>query len=104
MIFQYLEVPMTSILETLYKVLKICKSTNLVLNREKYHFMVTERIVPGHIVLSKGLEVDRAKVEVIDKLPLPTNVKGVRSFLGHAGFYRWFIKDFSKILKSLRNL
>jgi hypothetical protein len=52
----------------------------------------------------KGIEVDRAKIEAIDKLLLPTTVKGVRSFLSHAGFYRRFIKGFSKISKPLCNL
>ena len=52
----------------------------------------------------KGIEVDKAKLDVIDKLPPPVNVKGIRSFLGHAGFYRLFIKDFSKIAKPLSNL
>ena len=66
--------------------------------------MVTEGIVLGHRISSKGIEVDRAKVEVIEKLPPPTNVKAVRSFLGHVGFYRRFIKDFSKIAKPLSNL
>jgi len=51
-----------------------------------------------------GMEVDKAKIEVIDKLPPPTNVKGVRSFLGHVGFYRRFIKDFSKITQPLTKL
>ncbi|MCI60050.1 reverse transcriptase, partial [Trifolium medium] len=50
--------------------------------------MVKEGIVLGHRILKKGLEVDKAKVEVIEKLPPPANVKGVRSFLGHASFYR----------------
>lgn len=58
----------------------------------------------GHLVSVRGIEVDRAKVEVIAKLPPPTNVKGIRSFLGHTRFYRRFIKDFSKIAKPLTNL
>nr|XP_025616816.1 uncharacterized protein K02A2.6-like [Arachis hypogaea] len=66
--------------------------------------MVPEGIVLGHKISRKGIEVDKAKVEIIEKLPLPTSVKAVRSFLGHAGFYRRFIKDFSKIAKPLSNL
>jgi hypothetical protein len=66
--------------------------------------MVTEGIVLGHKISAKGIEVDKAKVEVIEKLPPPVNVKGIRSFLGHAGYYRRFIKDFSKIAKPLSNL
>ncbi|KAL5554623.1 hypothetical protein UlMin_042024 [Ulmus minor] len=81
-----------------------CEETNLVLNWEKCHFMVKEGIVLGHKVSRDGLEVDKAKVETIEKLPPPVSVKGIRSFLGHAGFYRRFIKDFSKIAKPLCNL
>ena len=66
--------------------------------------MVEEGIVLGHKISSQGIEVDKAKVEIIEKLQYPTNVKGVRSFLSHAGFYRRFIKDFSKISKPLCKL
>jgi len=91
-------------LKNLSKVLQSCEDMNLVLNWEKCHFMVQEGVILGHIVSNKGIEVDKAKVEVIEKLPPPTSVKGVRSFLGHVGFYRQFIKDFSKIAKPLTNL
>ena len=83
-------------LQNLEKILKRCEETNLVLNWEKCHFMVKEGIVLGHLISKRGIEVDKAKLEVIDKLPEPTTVKGIRSFLGHVGFYRRFIKDFSK--------
>ncbi|CAM8951329.1 unnamed protein product [Rhodiola kirilowii] len=73
----------------------------------KYSWMIfrcMEGIVPGHMVSNRGVEVDRAKVEVIEKLPPPKDVKGIRSFLGHAGFYKRFIKDFSKTAKPLTDL
>nr|KYP58627.1 Retrovirus-related Pol polyprotein from transposon opus [Cajanus cajan] len=93
-----------SCLTNLTLVLKTCQESNLVLNWEKCHFMIKEGIVLGHQISAKGIEVDRAKVEVIEQLPPPVNVKGVRRFLGHAGFYRRFIKDFSKIAKLMTNL
>ncbi|RVW73714.1 Retrovirus-related Pol polyprotein from transposon 17.6 [Vitis vinifera] len=69
-------------------VLQRCIEKDLVLNWEKFHFMVQQGIVLGHIISKNGIEVDKAKVELIVKLPPPTNVKGIRQFLGHAGFYR----------------
>ena len=81
-----------------------CIEKNLVLNWEKCHFMVNQGIVLGHIISKKGIEVDKAKIEMISKLPSPTNVKIVRQFLVHAGFYRRFIMDFSKIAKPLYKL
>ena len=66
--------------------------------------MVREGIILGHLVSERGIEVDKAKIEVIEQLPPLMNVKGIRSFLGHAGFYRRFIKDFSQIARPLTNL
>jgi hypothetical protein len=91
-------------LHNLDKVLQRCEEPNLVLNWEKCHFVVNEGIVLGHKISERGIEVDRAKVEAIEKMPCPRDVKGIRSVLGHAGFYRRFIKDFSKISKPLTNL
>lgn len=93
-----------SCLVNLDKMLRRCEEANLVLNWEKCHFMVKEGIVLGHKVSGAGLEVDKSKIDVIEKLPPPTNIKGIRSFLGHADFYRRFIKDFSKITKPLTKL
>ena len=74
-------------LANLEKVLQHCEESNLVLNWEKCHLMVQEGIVLGHKISRRGIEVDKAKIYVIDKLPPPVNVKGIRSILGHAGFY-----------------
>ncbi|GJX73313.1 reverse transcriptase domain-containing protein [Tanacetum coccineum] len=91
-------------LANLDKMLKRCEDTKLALNWEKSHFMVKEGIVLGHKISRKGIEVDKAKVDVISKLPHPSTVKGIRSFLGHAGFYRRFqdlSKNFSKSSRPL---
>nr|GEV49514.1 reverse transcriptase domain-containing protein [Tanacetum cinerariifolium] len=72
--------------------------------KEKSHFMVKEGIVLGHKISKKRIEVDKAKVDVITKLPHPTTVKGICSFLGHASFYRRFKQDFSKISRSMTRL
>ncbi|RVW82832.1 Retrovirus-related Pol polyprotein from transposon opus [Vitis vinifera] len=91
-------------LVNLEAVLNRCIEKDLVLNWEKFHFMVRQGIVLGHIISEKGIEVDKAKLELIVKLSSPTTVKGVRQFLGHAGFYRRFIQDFSKLSKPLCEL
>ncbi|RVW12251.1 Retrovirus-related Pol polyprotein from transposon 17.6 [Vitis vinifera] len=71
---------------------------------EKCHFMVQQGIILSHIISEKDIEVDKANVELIVKLPSPTTVKGVRQFLGHAGFYKRFVKYFSKLSKPLCEL
>ena len=91
-------------LENLRSVLIRCEETNLVLNWEKCHFTVQEGIVLRHRISARGIKVDKEKIESREKLPPPSSIKGIRSFLGHAGFYRRFIKDFFQIAKSLSNL
>src|SRR3954468_23339058 len=66
--------------------------------------MVNEGIVLGHKISERGIEVDKEKIEAFERMPYPRDIKGICSFLGHAGFYRRFIKDFSKTLRPLTNL
>jgi hypothetical protein len=91
-------------LANLELVLQRCVKVDLILNWEKCHFMVREGLVLGHVVSNRGIEVDKAKIEVIENLQPPKTIREIRSFLGHAGFYRRFIKDFSKITKPLTGL
>jgi len=87
-------------LSNLEQVLQKCIEVNLMLSWEKSHFMVQQGIVLGHVVSQRGLEVDRAKVEVISNLKPPTNIRQIRAFLGHAGF----TGDLSKTLVNLPDL
>ena len=91
-------------LSNLDRVLQRCEQTNLVLNWEKCHFMANSGIVLGHKISEQGIVVDKAKVDAIKKMPSPEDIKRIRSFLGHAGFYMRFIKDLSKISRPLTNL
>ena len=66
--------------------------------------MVEKGIVLGHVVSLEGMQVDKAKIEIISNLPIPRTVRDIKSFSGHARFYRRFIKDFSTISRPLSNL
>lgn len=91
-------------LGNLERVLIRSHETNLALSHKKCYYIVIKGIVLGHKVSKQGFEVDRAKILIIEGLPLPVLVAAIRSFLGHARFYRMFIKDFSKIARSLTRL
>ncbi|RDX72690.1 Retrovirus-related Pol polyprotein, partial [Mucuna pruriens] len=84
-------------LSNLSKVLKRCVDTNLMLN-------LKNGIVLGHLVSNRGIEVDKSKIDMITSLPNPIAMREVRSFLGHAGFYRRFIKNFNKLVLPLSML
>ena len=73
-------------LSNLDRVLQRCEETNLVMNWEKCHFMVNEDIVLGQKIPERGIEVDKAKVDAIEKMSCPKDIKGIRSFHGRAGF------------------
>ena len=91
-------------LHNLETVLQRCQDKNLALNWEKCYFMVTEGVVFRHKIYAARLEVDQPKVSIIETIFPPTTVNGIRNFLGHARFYRKFIKDFSKISRPLCRL
>ncbi|XP_015162967.1 uncharacterized protein [Solanum tuberosum] len=104
MIFSIVGDSFDDCLTPLAEVPKRCEECNLVLHWEKCHFIVKEGIVLGYRILQKGIKVERVTVEVIEKLLPPISVKGVRSFLGYASFYKRFIKYFSKIAHPLCKL
>ena len=91
-------------LDSLSRVLDRYIETNIFLNFEKCHFMVHEGIVLGHLISGRGIEVDKAMIDVITFLPYPAFVWEVHSFLGHASFYRRFIQDVSSIALPLSKL
>ncbi|RDX97479.1 Retrovirus-related Pol polyprotein from transposon 17.6, partial [Mucuna pruriens] len=86
-------------LHNLSRVLHRFIDNNLVLNFEKYHFMVTKGIFLGNLVFTRGIEVDKAKIDVISSLPNPASMQEVRSFLGHACFYSKITLPLSKLLQ-----
>ena len=104
MIYPFMDLLFDDCLSNLDRVLQRCEEINIVLNWKRCHFMVNEGIALGHKVSERGIEVDKAKVNAIEKMPCPKDIKGIRSFLGHAGFYKRFIKDFYKISRPLTNL
>nr|GFA78690.1 reverse transcriptase domain-containing protein [Tanacetum cinerariifolium] len=90
-----------SYISYLERMLKRCEDTNLCLNWEKSHFMLKEGIVLGHKISKQRIKVDKAKVDVITKLPYPTTVKGIRSFLGHASFIEECVEAFQTLKRKL---
>lgn len=94
----------TECLENLKRVLERCEDTNLVLNWKKCHLMVTGGVVLRYRISKKGLEVDRMKIEVIEKILSLSSLRGIQIFLGHTGFYRRFINNFSHIFKPFCHL
>ena len=81
-----------------------CIKIKLLLNYEKFHFMVDRGIILGPVVFSRGIIVDPTKVHIISSLPYPACAWEVCSFLSHVYFYKSFIKDFNKIALPLSNL
>jgi hypothetical protein len=88
-------------LSNLEKVLKRCKQSHLSLSTKNFHMMMREGVVLGHFISYAGIQVDPTKIQVILDIPTPSTQKEVRSFLGHAGYYRRFIKNFSKLASPL---
>ena len=86
------------------KVLTRCEQTQLSLSIEKCHMMMSEGVVLGHFISADGIQVDPSKIRVIKNIPIPATQKEVRSFLGHAGYYRRFIEKISKLSSPLFSL
>ena len=91
-------------LENLKKVLIRCEQTQLSLSTENCHMMMKEGVVLGQFISANGIQVDPSKIKVIKNIPTHSTQKEVRSFLGHAGYYRRFIENFSKLASPLFSL
>ena len=91
-------------LKNLEKVLTRCEQTRLSLSTKKCHMMVSEGVVLGHFISANGIQVYPSKMKAIKNIPTPGTQKEVRSFLGHAGYYRRFIENFSKLASPLFSL
>lgn len=85
-------------------VLQRCVEKDLVLNYVKCHFMIEDGFMLRHVISERDIQVDKAKIDIIEKLPPPTTIKQLRGFLGHVGFYRRFMKDFLKIAQPMTRL
>jgi hypothetical protein len=92
------------VLDNLDKFLQRYREMNISLSSEKCNMMMNEVIVLGHHLSSKRIEVDKNKIKIITLLPTPLKPKYIKSFLGHAGYYKRFIKDFSKIVSPMFTL
>ena len=91
-------------LKNLEKMLLRCQEAHLTLSDKKCRLMCKARVVLGHIISNKGIQVELAKIEVISSLPIPKTQMEVRGFLGHVGYYMRFIDNFSRIATLLFGL
>ena len=92
---------MTDHVEHLRTVLKILRAEKLYANLSKCEFWLRQVVFFGHIISGDDISMDPSKVEAMIRLPRPTSVPKIRSFMGLAGYYRRFIKDFSSISKPI---
>ena len=83
------------------KVLRRCIEMHLSLSPKKCEFLKKSGVLFEHSISQAGIQVDPNKITIIKRVPSPQNKKYVRSFLGLAGYYRRFIKDFSKMASPL---